>query len=128
MRNRGDFLFQGDSMAAETSTFWALGVLGISGKLLGMPVDLLLLGGVIGAAMLGRHRATMRINGAACVLFSAVLAASLAPYLPDMLGMNPELSIFFAIVIAAAWPYAAIEGWPMVKAFLSNWTGRGNKP
>lgn len=112
-------------MSAETGVFWTLGAVGVAGQFMGMPVDLLLIGGVVGAAMLGRHRATTRMNGITTILLSAILAASLAPHLPKIMGIGEELILFLGIVIAAAWPYLVLELWPLIKKFARNWTGSG---
>lgn len=119
--------FYGEYMSAETGFFWTLGAMGVTGKLLGMPVELLLIGGVIGAAMLGRHQETTRMNGIATILLSAVLAASLAPHVPKMFGWAQELDVFCAVVIAAAWPYIALQAWPLLKSAFQIWLGGGKK-
>lgn len=112
-------------MSTESEMMLKLGAVGIGGNFFGMPLELLLIGGVVGAAMLGKHKSTTRLNGISVIFFSAILAASIAPHLPSAINhatgwrLAQELEIFASIAIAAAWPYLTPYVFELLKSFVS---------
>ena len=111
-------------MTSESGAMLWLGAVGISGQLFGMPFELLLIGGIVGAAMLGKHKATTHLNGISIIFFSAVLAASIAPHLPGAINhltgwkLAQELEVFASIAIAAAWPHLTPYVFELLKSLI----------
>lgn len=110
-----------------------IGVVGISGAVLGMPVQSLILGGIAGAVVLALKPPAARSNALAAVLTSIFLAGAFSPILGHWLAARLDVADHAAelamlepllpIAIGGGWSWAAPLVDKQLKRLIDRWTG-----
>ena len=127
--------------AATTATYVVnVGVVGIVGKFMGLPIDLMVWGAMCGVAMIAMQRPASRGQALGSVIVSLLLAGVVAPPAAHALAREYELerqALEYLVAIAAglSWPWIApVLGnalretaqsiSALVKTVLSGWADR----
>ena len=125
-------------MPVETGTAVAgaylinIGIVGITGEFIGLPLQAVFIGGLSGAIVQGLRPPSNRRQGFFSVMFSVFLSGALTPLLVGWLVKNTDFidgaaeirafEVLVPFVLGAGWPWLLPHAAKFADKFLSKWS------